>query len=305
MISVIIVNWNAGALLKNAVSSLQSQHLVDEIIVVDNGSTDNSAELVEHFEKIKLIRTGKNLGFAAACNIGANGSKSEYLIFLNPDATVNQDTLEKALAYMQKPENSAVGICGVQLIDEKGNISRSCAKFPSTSTLAAHTLGLDRILPKFGYGMSDWNHNTTKKVDHVIGAFYLIRRKIFEDAHGFDERFFVYLEDLDLSYRVATAGWSSVYLADVQAFHAGGGTSNQVKAKRLFYSLRSRVLYAFKHLSFLNALLILLLTFLVEPLSRSAYAIARGSWQNIKETWVAYLMLLTWLPRWLISGKTR
>lgn len=301
-LSVVIVNWNSGLQIKSCVESLSPQC---PVILVDNASTDGSPEHVAEIPAVTLIRSDKNLGFGMACNLGARHAKSEYLLFLNPDAAVYPGTLEKTLAYMQDPAHADVGICGVQLVDESGHVSRSCARFPTPLGFAAHALGLDKLIPRLGHFMSEWPHDSTRDVDHVIGAFYMVRRDLFESLNGFDERFFVYLEDLDLSYRARQAGWRSVYLADVQAFHAGGGTSNQVKARRLFYSLRSRLLYAFKHFSWAGAMLVLLSALLIEPFSRSALAVARRSWPFFKETWQGYAMLWRWLPQWWFKGETR
>jgi len=138
-----------------------------------------------------------------------------------------------------------------------------------------------------------------------MGAFFLVRRCLFDELQGFDERFFVYFEEVDFSCRAKQLGWSSVYFADAQAFHAGCGTSNQVKANRLFYLQRSRILYAFKHLSLFGASLVFLATLLVEPLSRSVFAIVRTSLTSLKETWSAYGMLIHWFPNLILKGKTR
>jgi GT2 family glycosyltransferase len=229
--------------------------------------------------------------------MGALQAKTEYLLFLNPDAALYANTLSSALAFMQAPANSAVGICGVQLLDDAGHISRSCARFPSAVGFVAHAVGLDRFFPHLGHFMAEWDHGQIRRVDHVIGAFFLVRRVLFDALSGFDERFFVYLEDLDFSYRASQAGWHSVYLADAQAF--------QVKARRLFYSLRSRLLFSFKHLSWIGAVGVLLATLLVEPVSRSALALARRSWSSLMETWAAYTMLWRWLPQWVLKGVTR
>jgi GT2 family glycosyltransferase len=142
-------------------------------------------------------------------------------------------------------------------------------------------------------------------VDQVMGAFFLVRRSLFEDLKGFDERFFVYYEEVDFARRASTLGWSSFYLAQAQAFHSGGGTSRQVKAKRLFYFLRSGILYAFKHFSPIAASLVLFVTLLLEPLSRTALAVVRRSWSSLPETWSAYLMLYRWLLGWFEKGETR
>lgn len=310
-VDVVVVNWNAGSQLAEVVSSIEKYHhgLVSSVAIVDNASTDDSLGRVETMQnlpfKLLVIRNSENSGFGKACNLGAQQAKSEYLLFLNPDAALYADTLPKAFAFMQDPANSKVGICGVQLLDEAGHVSRSCARFPSVMGFVAHAVGLDRFFPRLGHFMAEWDHVQTRQVDHVIGAFFLVRRELFSALHGFDERFFVYLEDLDFSYRACQSGWSSMYLASTQAFHAGGGTSNQIKARRLFYSLRSRLLYAFKHFSWMGAVGVLLATLLVEPLSRSALALLRCSWSGLKETWAAYGMLWRWLPQWLLKGGTR
>ena len=305
--SIVVVNWNAGLQLRTCIDSI-TQHahgLVHQTIVVDNGSGDGSDASIEDLPNVTLIRTGVNLGFGKACNLGAQQANSEYLLFLNPDAALYVGTLPKALAYMQDPANAKVGICGVQLLDETDHVSRSCARFPSALGFVAHVVGLDRFFPRLGNAMAEWDHAKTREVDQVIGAFFLVRRELFDALHGFDERFFVYFEEVDFSYRAHKAGWRSVYLANAQAFHAGGGTSNQVKAHRLFYSLRSRLLYAFKHFSWFGAVMVLMASLFVEPLSRSALALVRGSWSGLKETWAAYGMLWRWLPQLVLKGVTR
>jgi len=153
--------------------------------------------------------------------------------------------------------------------------------------------------------MKDWNHSETREVDQVIGAFFLVKRKVFDALRGFDERFFVYYEEVDFSYRAKKAGWGSLYLAEARAFHSGGGTSEQVKARRLFYSLRSRLLYAVKHFSPDGGVMVLLATLLFEPISRCALALWRHSWPSLKETVQGYGMLWRWLLLWVFKGEAR
>lgn len=295
MISIVTVNWNAGNQLKECLESIieHDKNQVSRIIVVDNGSTDGSADAVESLPGVKAIRTGKNLGFGAACNIGAAAANSPYILFLNPDTKLEADSLSVPLAFMEEPENVSVGICGIQLMDEHGQISRTCARFPTLSRLVSSALGLDKLpgLKGSGIHMQDWDHLSSSNVDHVMGAFYLIRREIFEQVGGFDERFFVYLEDVDLSKVVSDASWHTHYLIEAQAFHAGGGTSSQVKVHRLFYSLRSRLLYGFKHFPRWQAGLLVAVTNVVEPFTRSAWCLVRGDLEGVKHTWAAYRML--------------
>ena len=311
VVSIIIVNWNAGSQLAEVISTIGKFHhdLVSSVIIVDNASTDDSLDRVATLQDLPfkplIIRNSENCGFGKACNQGALQATSDYLLFLNPDAALYPNTLPKAMAFMQDTVNAKVGICGVQLLDESGYLSRSCARFPLPLGFALQSVGVDKFFPGTGHFMTEWDHDQTRVVDQVIGAFFLVRRELFETLKGFDERFFVYFEEVDFSYRARQAGWKSVYLADAQAFHAGGGTSKHIKARRLFYSLRSRLLYAFKHFSWAGAWVVLLTTLLIEPVSRSVLAIARLSWSGLKETWGAYAMLWRWLPQWWFKGITR
>ncbi|GLQ50567.1 glycosyltransferase family 2 protein [Dyella flava] len=312
MVSVLIVNWNGGAFLWQCIESLKDHHdgLVEKVIVIDNGSTDRSimelrGRVGELPFPLEVVENGKNLGFAAACNIGAALGASEYFLFLNPDARVYANTLHRALAFMQDPTNSEVGVVGVQLVDETGTISRSCCRFPTIGSYLVHIFALNRLnfFGRIGMRMHDWAHDSSRDVDHVIGAFYLIRQNLFRVLGGFDERFFVYLEDLDLSLRVRKKGLRTFFLSHVQAFHAGGGASRQVKALRLFYSLRSRLLYGFKHFSSPKAWLLLLLTVMVEPLTRSCLALFQRSGTDFRNIWKAQCLLVRDLANIVRSGR--
>ncbi|MGL5093097.1 MAG: glycosyltransferase family 2 protein [Aeromonas sobria] len=304
-ISVVIVNWNAGQLLAECVDSVlvYGSGLIGKIIIVDNGSIDGSLELLPPVPNLLIIRTGKNLGFGKACNLGSKLSDSEYILFLNPDCRLFNNTLTQIEELINnKPE---IGVYGVQLIDEQNKVAKSCARFPDLKCYIYQSLGLSRLafFKKYDMHMSDWAHDQDCIVDHVIGAFYLIRASLYESVNGFDERFFVYLEDLDLSRRVVQAGYSIYYAASIQAFHAGGGTSRQVKAYRLFYSLRSRIQYAFKHFTTFSAICVLTVTILIEPISRIVLCAVRRDVQGISNTIKAYLLLLRDMPNFLTKGK--
>jgi GT2 family glycosyltransferase len=296
-IDIVIVNWNAGNLLRKCVDSViqYGNPFVSNIIIVDNGSNDGSESSVKGLSKVTLVCANENLGFGKACNLGERYCSSEMVLFLNPDAMIFSNTLSNVSAFMSLGENTNVGICGVQLYDEKGQIARSCSRFPSVKGHLSHAIGLTRIFPTLGSAMKEWDHSNTQEVDQVIGAFFLVRRELFQVLGGFDERFFVYFEEVDFSYRAKQLGWSSVYFSEAQAFHIGGGISLKVKAKRLFYSRRSRILYAFKHFNKLSITIILVATLLVEPISRTALILFDRSVISFKETWVAYAMLFRWL----------
>lgn len=292
---IVIVNWNAGPLLGRCVESVERWGAaeVDRIVVVDNGSVDGSADFECPGLPLSIDRTGQNLGFAAGSNRGARGAAAPYLLFLNPDTELREGVFARVLEFMDGPDGERAGICGIRLVGEDGRTQRHCARFPGWRSFVGHSLALTKVFPRAfpPIGLEEFDHESSRDVDHVIGAFYVIRRELFEALGGFDERFFVYLEDIDLSRRAALAGWRCRYLAEATAFHKGGGTSEQVKAHRLFYSLRSRLLYAFKHFSAPAAWTVLVATLLAEPLSRLALAAARRSRDEAGATLLAYRML--------------
>jgi GT2 family glycosyltransferase len=297
-LDVICVNWNSGGHLAACLASLarvsQDDMILGRVVVVDNASTDGSAEgLAFPTLPLEVIANATNRGFAAACNQGAHGSGSDYLLFLNPDTLVETESLVRPLAFLGSPAGREVGICGIQLVNEQGNVARSCSPFPSASRMVATSVGFDRLLPTgpSGLFMRDWDHLDSRVVDHVIGAFYLVRRSLFETLGGFDEGYFVYFEDLDFSLRAREAGWKSFYLAGARAYHRGGGSSDQVKAERLHYLLRSRLRYAWRHFGFLGASAVTLATTVIEPIVRVGAALAGGMLSQVRDTVRAYGML--------------
>jgi GT2 family glycosyltransferase len=304
MISIIFVNWNSGEQIVQSILSIEKFHsnLVKEIIVVDNASSDDSMkQLIEYKSSnfdLKTIFNKENKGFAFACNQGAALATADFYLFLNPDTELYQKSLEVPFQFLQCKKNLDVGIVGIQLVDQNSIIARSCTRFPTVSMFFAQIFGLQRMkyLKHLDHFMSNWDHSETRNVDHVIGAFYLIRSKVFKLLSGFDERFFVYLEDLDLSVRSSKAGWKTVFLTETNAFHAGGGTSYQVKAHRLFYSLRSKILYSFKHFSSFEAWLLLVTILIVELMTRLGFSILRLSREDFINTVHGFQMLYADLP---------
>ncbi|MDD4857273.1 MAG: glycosyltransferase family 2 protein, partial [Candidatus Krumholzibacteria bacterium] len=301
---VVIVNWNAGEQLRRCLDSLAKAGRdgfgLERVVVVDNASADGSADGLEYPSlPIVTIRNNCNEGFAAACNKGASASGADYLLFLNPDTELFEDSISVPLAFMARGENGGIGIAGIALVDERGRVSRSCARFPSLARCVSRALGLFRLSSRIfpAYVMSEWDHGASRAVDHVSGAFFLVRRAVFEKLAGFDERFFVYLEDVDFSYRASLAGWGSYYVAEARAFHKGGGLSEGVKAERLFLSTSSRILYAFKHFNRVESASLMLVTVAIEPLVRLCSAVVTCSADNVAATVRGYALLYRALPR--------
>ena len=297
MIDVIIVNWNTGNLIRDCINSINrnDSQATGKIIVVDNNSSDGSDFNVETLPNVLLVKLEGNYGFAKACNIGATKSDSKYLLFLNPDTVVYPNTLEKVYFFMESEAGSDVAICGVQQRDRDGNILRHSSRCPSLLSFFMMTIGLSKIFPKLGHIMQECMHNKSRKVDHVIGAFYFIRRNVFDELNGFDERFFMYLEDLDLSCRVKKIGLSSMYLSDVYIEHFCGGSSQQVKSHRLFYSLRSRLLYIEKYFGRLGFFMILSGVLTIELLLRLIKALFSFSLASVREVLLGYGKLVKWI----------
>ena len=277
-LSIAIVNWNGGALLAQCLDSLRVALARPgapsaRIIVVDNGSTDGSVGKLG--DDVELIRNPTNRGFGAACNQAAARVDSDFLLFLNPDCRVAAGSIEACLARLQA--EPAVGVAGIALHGDDGSVQRSCHRFPRPAYFFNRLSGLSALFACCADGsMQDWAHDTDRRVDHVIGAFYLVRTREFRALGGFDERFFVYLEDLDLSLRYSQHGQHCLFVAAPASYHKGGGISQQVRAARLFYATRSRILFAFKHFGAAQGWLHLGATLTVEPLARLAQALAHG-----------------------------
>ncbi|AWJ85444.1 glycosyl transferase-like protein (plasmid) [Azospirillum sp. TSH58] len=293
-VRIITVNWNAGDLLRACAASVPSAltgaaplegMALEAMVVVDNASADGSADgletgaLVAGGGPLTVLRNPENRGFAAACNQGAVGSRADWLLFLNPDTRLSDRSLAPALAFLAEPAQARTGILGIRLVDEAGRTQRSCARAPTPGRILAQAVGLDRLAPSLfpPHFMTEWDHLDSRPVDQVMGAFLLIRRSLFEELGGFDERFFVYFDDVDLCLRARRAGWEVVHFAGAEAYHRGGGTTDRVRDRRLFYALRSRMQFAAKHFSAPAAALVTAATLTVEPLVRLAHALAARS----------------------------
>jgi len=274
-VHVVIVNWNSGSQLRECLGSFAAVAADDitltRVSVVDNASTDGSCENLPATLPLAVIRNSQNRGFGAACNQGAAGSQADFILFLNPDTRLAAGNLEAPARYLGSPHHAMVGIVGIQLADESGHVTRNTARAPTVLSMIGTSLGLDRLgLAMFPrHFVSEWAHDDTRVVDQVMGAFFFMRRDVFEALGGFDERFFVYYEDLDLAERARQSGWSSVYLASARAFHRGHGTTSRATERRTFYYVRSKLHYARKHFGGSGALAVFAATLLLEPVART------------------------------------
>jgi N-acetylglucosaminyl-diphospho-decaprenol L-rhamnosyltransferase len=301
-VRVVIVNWNTGVHLKACLESVARSHrgllTIEGVTVVDNASADDSATGLDGLAlPLDVISNSQNLGFAAACNQGAAGSEADYLLFLNPDTRVFPDTLEMVTQFMESEAAARIGICGVQVVDDAGAPMISCSRYPTLRVFVGKMTGLGRIFPRAfpSHHLSAAETQRSGVVDQVIGAFYFVRRDLFEKLGGFDVRYFVYFEDVDFALRAEQLGARSYFLKEARVVHVANVSSDQVPGTRLFYSLRSRVVYARRHWRHWKSSTLVVLTFTIELGTRLVRAalLRRGS--EIAATITGYRKLLGYL----------
>lgn len=297
LLTIIIVNWNSGYHLRKCIESLLNKEInsLEKIVVVDNNSIDNSIGFLNNVsdKRIKVIKNKTNLGFAKGCNLGAklSSNSNNYLLFLNPDTIMQGDSIDKSIQFMEKKINSEIGILGISLTNN-GKVSASCFRFPSIKLLITEIFGISKIFPKLSRQMFDWDHNSSKKVDQVMGAFFLVRKELFRKLDGFDERFFVYYEEVDFALRAKKLNYKSFYNNKLKCFHYGGGCTENDKDQSLFLSLESRLLFFKKHFNKNHYQLAKLITLFVEPITRILYLLSKFDLKGIFVLLSAYKKLI-------------
>jgi O-antigen biosynthesis protein len=238
LVSVIVVHYKVLFSLRQALRSLYESENIGavEVIVVDNASEDGSAEAIAaEFPQVKWIQLKANIGFGKACNVGARNAVGEFLLFLNPDTIVSHSSIAGACAFMR--ERPEVGLLGPKILNPDGTLQPGCRRgFPTPEAALFHFLGLSKLFPKnkrFGHYHLTWlDPDESSAVDAISGSFMFMRRPLFEKLGGFDERFFMYGEDLDLCRRVQQAGFKVWYYPAIQIIHLKGRSS----AKRFWHS---------------------------------------------------------------------
>jgi len=247
-LSVIIVNYNVKHFLEQCLYSVQAaaRELATEIIVVDNHSTDGSmAYLLPKFPDVQFLENKENLGFAKACNQGLALARGRYILFLNPDTIVPEDCFVQCIRFIQA--HPRAGGLGIRMIDGSGKfLKESKRSFPSPLTSLYKLFGLSRLFPHSKifsrYHLGHLPEQSNNEVDVLAGAFMMIPRDVLDQTGGFDENFFMYGEDVDLSFRIQQAGYSNYYFAGSSIIHFKGestrkGSMNYVK---MFYTAMSQ-----------------------------------------------------------------
>ncbi len=256
-LSIIIVNYNVKEFLLNLIDSISKAVIPllrgAEIIVVDNASDDGSVEILrEKFPHIKLIANEKNVGFGAANNQALAIANGKYFLLINPDTIVGEDTFKKMIEFFENEPNC--GIAGCKVLNPDGSLQLACRRsFPGPWTSFTKVMGLSRLFPKSRlfarYNLTYLDENKTYEVDAVSGAFMMMRREVYEKIGGFDPQFFMYGEDLDLSYRAQKAGFKVFYVHSTEIIHYKGESTKRssIDETKVFYDAMH--LFVRKHFS--------------------------------------------------------
>lgn len=262
-VSIIIVNYNTRDLLKDCINSIleNTLHISYEIIVVDNASGDDSVSMIKsEFKSVRLIESQVNGGFAYANNLGIEASTGRYIFLLNSDTIILKDVLEKMITYMD--ENKDIGLLGPKLLNADRTHQTSISAFPTFKREVYHIYKLKNVLKipfiksffvKFGgklgskdleqYMKNFQNIESPERVQVLVGAALLIRRKVIEDIGMLDERYFMYYEEIDFCYQAHKAGWHRVYYPYGEIVHLIGQSSEKISGITFYERYRSMILY--------------------------------------------------------------
>jgi N-acetylglucosaminyl-diphospho-decaprenol L-rhamnosyltransferase len=246
-LSIIIVNWNVGELLRNCLQSLESGRgeLIIEVIVIDNASEDGSPAMVrEEYPWVQLVSSSENVGFPRGNNIGIANANGRFLLLLNPDTVILEDALTVLVSFMEA--NPDVGVIGPQLLNPDGSVQSSRRRFPTLVTAFIESTWLEgwgsRSLLRRYYGL-DLPDSAKADVDWVTGASLMVRRDIIDQIGGMDEAYFMYSEELDWCRRIKDAGWRIVYLPTARVIHHEGKSSEQAVTARHVNFQRAKLRY--------------------------------------------------------------
>lgn len=254
-ISIVIVNYNVEYFLEQCLNSVFNAlgEVKGEVFVVDNNSIDQSVNMVrERFPEVKLIANKQNLGFSKANNQAIKQACGRHILLLNPDTVVEEDTFEKVVGFMDQHEDA--GGLGVRMIDGKGKfLPESKRGLPTPSVAFFKIFGLSRIFPKSSifsrYHLGHLSEFETAEIDILSGAFMLMRKSVLDEIGLLDETFFMYGEDIDLSYRIQLSGSKNYYFPETRIIHYKGESTKKSSVNYVFVFYRAMVIFAQKHFS--------------------------------------------------------
>lgn len=243
-LSIIIVNYNVSNELKQCLLSVENslQHIDSEVFVVDNNSSDDSCEMVrQNFPFVKLIENKENVGFAKANNQAIQQSIGEYILLLNPDTIVEPDSFSKMISFADAHQN--MGGLGVKMVDGKGKfLPESKRGVPTPFVAFCKMSGLYKLFPKSDtfnhYYLGALSNDEIHEIEILAGACMLLRKSVLDEVGLLDETYFLYGEDVDISYRILLQGFKNYYLPTTQIVHLKGVSTkkNQKESCKAFYT---------------------------------------------------------------------
>lgn len=252
-LSIIIVNYRTPKLTTEAIRSVyeSTTEYTYEIILVDNASHDGCAEQVQlEFPDVKVVVNEINLGFAKANNQGMRLAGGRYILLLNSDTVVQQDTIETMLRFMD--EHPSIGAGGCKIILPDGSLDKACKRgFPTPSASFYYAFGFSKLFPRVPrfnqYQLGYLDPDQSYPVDCLVGAFMMVRREAYDQVGGLDEDFFMYGEDIDWCFRIKKAGWEIYYYPETHIIHYKGASSRKKPLKIIYEFHRAMVLFHKKH----------------------------------------------------------
>ncbi len=252
-ISVVIVSYNVKEFLHQSILSLKKSltGFKSEIIVVDNNSIDGSDRVIEReFREVQLIKNERNLGFATGCNQGLSKAKGKYLLLLNPDTLIQEDTITTMIRFFE--DHPETGAAGCKILNPDGKLQLACRRsFPTPLVSIPKLIGLSHFFPKsklFGkYNMTYKDPDDLTEVDAVSGSFLMFRREIWDQIGRLDSSFFMYGEDLDYCYRIKQAGWKIYYVPFTKIIHYKGESTKLAPFDNLITFYRAMSVFVNKH----------------------------------------------------------
>lgn len=252
-LSIIIVNYNVRYFLQHCLLSVQKAcaGLEAEVVVIDNASTDGSAEMMkEHFPGVAYHYLDKNLGFSKANNLGMQMAKGEYILLLNPDTVVKENTFSECIRFMDTHPDA--GGLGVKMVDGQGRfLPESKRGLPTPAAAFYKIFGLAGLFPKsrrFGqYHLGYLDDDQVHEVEILSGAYMFLRKSVLDKCGLLDEDYFMYGEDIDLSYRIIKAGYRNYYFPETQIVHYKGESTKKGSLNYVFVFYKAMIIFARKH----------------------------------------------------------
>ncbi len=306
-ISVVIVNYNVKHFIEQCLHSVYkaAKNFTIEVFVVDNNSVDGSCPLIKQkFPQVKLIENKDNAGFSKANNQAIHQSNGKYVLILNPDTVLQENTLQVCFGFME--EHPEAGSSTVMMIDGKGNfLPESKRGLPTPRVSFFKIFGLTALFPKskiFGrYYLGHLSKEKNAEIEILPGAYMFVKKETFDKVGAFDENFFMYGEDIDLSYRIIKGGYKNYYIADTKIIHYKGESTKKGSFNYVLIFYTAMIIFAKKHFAKKNAQLYIFFINLAIYL-RAFLSLLKRIWVKtilpILDIGITYLGLFLFIPLW-------